>query len=241
MRFGAVINAAAIILGAVLGILGGNLFGERVKETMFRGIGVCTMFIGGGGALAKMFVPEGTSLSVQGSVMSICCLVLGGMIGEALDIEGALDRMGAWLKEKSGNGKDGGFIDAFVTTTLIVGIGAMAVVGSIQDGLTGDYSVLLVKSLLDLLFVVILASKMGKGCAFASVPVLLFEGGLTLLAGLLAPLVTEAVLANLSQVGSMMIFMIGVNIIRPGTFRAGNYLPALVFAVLWAALALPMT
>lgn len=241
MRYGAIINAAAIIAGAIAGMLGGNLIKDNIKETMFKGIGVCTMFIGLGGCLSEMLVADGSGFSTRGSVMIICTMVLGGLIGEALKIESGLDRFGEWLKIKSGNAKDGGFIDAFVTTTLIVGIGAMAVVGSITDGLTGDFSILLIKSLLDLLFVMILASKMGKGCAFASVPVLLFEGGLTLLAGLLSPLMTEAALSNLSQVGNIMIFTIGVNIIWPKTFRAGNYLPALVFAVIWALLGLPMT
>jgi len=241
MRFGAIINAAAIIIGAIIGMLGGHLLKDNIKETMFKGIGVCTMMVGLGGTLSKMLVAGGSGFSTQGSVMIIVAMVLGGMIGEALKIESGLDRFGAWLKVKTGSTGDGGFIDAFVTTTLIVGIGAMAVVGSITDGLTGDFSILLVKSLLDLLFVMILASKMGKGCAFSFIPVLIFEGGITLLAGLLSPLITEQAIANLSQVGNIMIFCIGINIIWPKTFRAGNYLPALIFAVAWALLGLPMT
>lgn len=241
MRYGALINAAAIVLGALIGMLGGHLLKDNVKETMFKGVGVCVIMIGLGGMLSKMLVRSGDGFSTQGSVMIICTMAAGGMTGELLQLEKLLDRFGAWLREKTGNSRDGGFIDAFVTTTLVVGIGAMAVVGSVTDGLTGDFSILLVKSLLDLLFVMILASRMGKGCAFAFVPVLIFEGGLTLLAGVLSPMVTEQTMACLSQVGNIMIFMIGVNIIWPDTFRAGNYLPALVFAVAWAFLGLPMT
>jgi len=241
MRYGAIINAVTIIAGAILGMLFGKLIKENYKETMIKGIGACTMFIGMGGCFSHMLVLSEGGFATQGCVMIIITMVLGGLIGEILQIESALDRFGAWLKVKSGSEKDGGFIDAFVTTTLIVGIGAMAVVGSITDGLTGDFSILLIKSILDFITVLILSSKLGKGCAFASVPVLLFEGGMTVLAGLLSPLMTEAALANLSQVGNIMIFMIGVNIVRPKTFRAGNYLPALFLAVAWALLGLPMT
>lgn len=241
MRYGALINAGTIILGGLIGMLGGHLLKENIKETMLKGLGICTMVIGLGGTLSKMLVRSGEGFSTQGSVMIICTMVLGGLLGEALRLEDALDRFGAWLKVRTGSTGDGGFIDAFVTTTLVVGIGAMAVVGSINDGLTGDYSILLVKSLLDLLFVMILASRLGKGCIFSFIPVLIFEGGVTLLAGLLSPVITEQAVANLSQVGNIMILCIGINIIWPKTFRAGNYLPALVFAVVWALLGLPMT
>lgn len=241
MRYGALINTAAIIIGGIFGLLFGKLIKENIKDTVIKGIGACTMFIGASGALAKIFVIDGGSISTVGSVMMIVCMVLGAIVGEIIDIDGLMERFGAWLKVKSGSTGDGGFIDAFVTTTLIVGVGAMGVVGSIQDGLTGDYSVLLLKSVLDLITVALMSSAMGKGCLFSAVPVLIFQGGLTLLAGLMEPLMTEQALANISQVGNVMITMIGINMIRPKTFRAGNYLPALVFAVIWALIGLPMT
>lgn len=241
MRYGALINTAAIIVGGIFGLLFGKLIKENIKDTVIKGIGACTMFIGASGAIAKIFVIDGNAISTVGSVMMIVCMVLGAIVGEILDIDGAMERFGAWLKIKSGSAKDGGFIDAFVTTTLIVGVGAMAVVGSIQDGLTGDYSILLLKSVLDLITVALMTSAMGKGCIFSAVPVLILQGGLTILAGLMEPLMTEQALANISQVGNVMITMIGINMIRPKTFRAGNYLPALIFAVVWALIGLPMT
>ncbi|MCQ2401074.1 MAG: DUF554 domain-containing protein [Lachnospiraceae bacterium] len=241
MRYGAIINTAAIIVGGIFGLLFGKLIKENIKDTVIKGIGACTMFIGASGALAKIFVISDGSISTIGSVMMIVCMVLGAIVGEILDIDGFMERFGAWLKVKSGSAKDGGFIDAFVTTTLIVGVGAMGVVGSIQDGLTGDYSILLLKSVLDLITVALMTSAMGKGCIFSAVPVLILQGGLTILAGLMEPLMTEQALANISQVGNVMITMIGINMIRPKTFRAGNYLPALIFAVIWALIGLPMT
>lgn len=241
MRYGAIINGILIITGGLLGLLFGRFIKERVKDTVLKGIGVSVMLMGVAGTLSKMFLVTDGAVGTQGSVMLVVCLAAGAVIGELLDIDGGMERFGRWLKIKTGNAREGGFVDAFVTTTLIVGVGAMAIMGSITDGLTGDPTILVIKSIIDLITVAFLSSAMGKGCLFSFIPVLVFEGAITVLAGFLSPVMTDAALSALSLVGNSMMCMIGINLFRPGTFRAGNYLPALVFAVVWALLELPMT
>ena len=148
----------------------------------------------------------------------------------------AFERFGTWLKFKTGNAKDARFVDAFVTSSLTICIGAMAIVGSIQDGVMGDYSTLAVKSVLDFIIVAVMTSAMGKGSAFAAIPIFFFEGGVTLLARLIAPLMTEAAIANISLVGSILIFCVGVNLVWGKKVRVANMMPGLVLAVLAAYL-----
>ena len=144
-------------------------------------------------------------------------------------------RLGEWLKAKSGSGGDRQFVTAFVTTSLTVCIGAMAVVGSIRDGIDHDYSVLAAKAILDAVFVMAFSASLGRGCIFSAVPVAVFQGTMTLLAALIAPFLTPAALGNISLVGSMMIFCVGVNIIWGTKFKVADMLPALVIAAAWAA------
>ena len=241
MRYGALINGALIIIGGLTGRLVGRLVTEKIRETVIKGIGVSVMMMGISGTLSKMFMTESTGITTEGSIMLVVCMAIGAVIGEAVDIDGGMDRFGEWLKQKTGNARDNEFVDAFVTTTLIVGVGAMAVMGSIEDGLSGDNTVLIVKAIIDLITVTFLSSALGKGCLFSFIPVTLFEGILTMLAGLLSPIMTKQALDALSLVGNSMMVMIGINMFAEKYFRAGNYLPSLIFAVLWTYLGLPMT
>ena len=143
-------------------------------------------------------------------------------------------RAGRRSHDWTGNASDKGFVNAFVTASLTVCIGAMAIVGAIQDGVRGDYSILAVKSVLDLIIVAVMASSLGKGCAFSAIPIFMLEGGVTLLASLAAPIMTARAVANISLVGSILIFCVGVNLVWGKTLRVANMLPALVFAVIAA-------
>jgi len=176
------------------------------------------------------------SLASGRSMFIVLCLAIGTVIGELLRIEDGFERFGAWLKIKTGNARDARFVDAFVTCSLTVCIGAMAIVGAIQDGVMGDYSTLAVKSVLDFIIVAVMTSSMGKGCAFSAIPIFAFEGGITLLARLIAPVMTEAAIANLSLVGSILIFCVGVNLVWGKKVRVANMLPAVLLAVLAAYL-----
>ncbi len=161
----------------------------------------------------------------------VFCVVLGTVIGELLCIEKRFEQFGEWLKKKTGYGGDDGFVNAFVTASLTVSIGAMAVVGAIQDGIANDFSTLAVKSVLDFIIIAVMTSSMGKGCAFSAIPVFVFEGSMTLLARLISPVMTETAIAYLSLIGSILIFCIGINLVWGKKISVANMLPAILLAV----------
>ena len=172
-------------------------------------------------------------------MLIIACMALGGLIGELINIEGGFERFGEWLKRKTGSARDQNFVNGFLTASLTTCVGAMTIVGSLQDGIAGDWSVLGAKSILDLVMVMVLTSSLGKGCVFSVIPILVIEGGLTLLAGLLSPLMTELSMRYLSMVGSVLIFCVGVNLVWGSKIRTANLLPAVVLAL--AAAWLPIS
>ncbi len=233
---GTIINTLAILLGGLLGFFFGGFLKERHQETIKKGCGVCVLFIGACGALEGMLTVTNGQISSGKSLLIIGCVALGALFGEIFNIEGGFQRFGAWLKMKTGNAKDKTFIDGFVTTSLTVCIGAMAVVGALEDGLSGDYSILVTKAILDMIMVMIMTCSLGKGCIFSAIPVFVLQGSVTLAAGLVKPLMTAAALSNLSLVGSILIFCVGLNLVWEKTIRAANLLPAIVFAVLAAFL-----
>ena len=231
---GTIINTAAIVAGGLAGHLFGRLLTENTQDTLTKACGVSTLFIAVSGALEKMLTVEGSSVTASGSMLIIICLALGALIGELLNIESGFERFGEWLKLKTGNGKDKGFVDAFVTASLTVCIGAMAIVGSIQDGILGDYSLLATKAVLDLIIIAVMTCSLGKGAVFSAVPVAIFQGSITILAGLIRPIMTDAALANLSLIGNVLIFCVGINLVWGKKIRVANLLPAIVIAVIAA-------
>ena len=166
----------------------------------------------------------------------IASLALGAVAGELLNLEGGVARLGSWLREKSGSSGDSRFISAFVSASCTVCIGAMAVVGSIQDGLTGDPSTLFTKSILDGMIIMVFASTYGVGAIFSALPVGVFQGAVTLCAGLLSPVFSQSVIDNLSFLGSILIFCVGINLAFGPKFRVANMLPALVIGAVYTAL-----
>lgn len=172
------------------------------------------------------------------SMLVVLCLALGTIIGELIGIEKWFELFGEWLKIKSGNSGDKKFVNAFVTASLTVCIGAMAIVGAIQDGLSGDYSTLAVKAVLDFIIIAVMTSSLGKGCAFSAIPVFLFEGLITALAWLVSPVMTETSVDYVSLIGSVLIFCVGVNLVWEKKLRVANMLPAVLFAVIAAYLPL---
>ena len=233
---GTIINTIAILAGGILGGLFGKLLKDRHQDSLCKVCGVCTLFIGIGGALEEMLTVEGASVVSGNSLLIIGCLAIGALIGEILNIEDAFERFGQWLKIKTGNAKDKGFVNGFVTASLTVCIGAMAIVGSIQDGIQGDSSILVTKAVLDLIIIMVMTCSMGKGCVFSAIPVAILQGSVTCLSKLIQPIMTDAALANLSLVGSVMIFCVGVNLVWDKRIRVANLLPAIVIAVIAAFL-----
>lgn len=234
---GTIINTAAILVGGLGGALFGRFLSDSCQDTLTKVCGVSTLFIAVSGALEGMLTVENGAVTSGGAMLIIGCLAIGAIIGELLKIEDAFERFGQWLKVKTGNARDKGFVNAFVTASLTVCIGAMAIVGSIQDGISGDYSILATKAVLDLIIIMVMSCSLGKGAVFSAIPVAVFQGSITALAGLIRPLMTDAALANLSLVGNILIFCVGINLVFGKKVKVANFLPALVIAVVWAMLA----
>jgi len=236
---GTIINVGAIVAGGLIGMLFGRGLKRRWQEALSQVCGISTMFIGGAGAVAGMLsiASDGTA-SAGRSMLLVISLVLGTFLGEVLNIDDWFVRFGKWLKVRTNSTHDIGFVHGFVTASLTVSIGAMAIVGSIQDGIFGDWSILATKAVLDFIIVLVMTCSMGRGCVFSAIPVGVFQGLMTLLASLLAPVMTDAALSNLSLVGSVLIFCVGMNLVRENQIRVANMLPALLVAV--AAAFLPV-
>lgn len=228
---GTIINSAAIIVGGVFGLLFGKILNERIQDSLQKASGICVLFIGIAGAMEGMLKLSGSSLSAGRSMLIVASLALGVLVGEILNIEHGFERFGEWLKVKTGNAKDKSFVEGFVTASLTVCIGAMAVVGSIKDGISGDYSILATKAILDFIIIMVMTCSLGKGCIFSAIPVAVFQGLITALARLIKPLMTDGALANLSLIGSILIFCVGVNLVWDKRIKVANLLPSLVFAV----------
>lgn len=235
---GTIINVVAIIIGGLIGIFVGNHINQRIQDSLNIACGVSVLFIGISGTMEYMLsMKDGSIVSGRGMFI-VVCLVLGALIGEIINIEGGFERFGAWLKLKTGNAKDKQFIEAFVNSSLTVCIGAMAIVGSIQDGILGDYTILATKAILDLIIIMVFACSLGKGAVFSAIPVGIFQGSITLLAQLIKPIMTTAALANLSLIGSILIFCVGVNLLWGRMVKVANLLPAVVIAVIFTFLPL---
>ncbi len=233
---GTIINSAGIVAGGLLGTFAGKLFKPEQQEALERACGVAVIFIGIAGAMEGMLTVAESQLSSGKSMLVVLCLALGTLIGELIGIERGFEKFGEWLKKKVGGKDDGGFVNAFVTASLTVSIGAMAIVGAIQDGLTGDFSTLAVKAVIDAILIAVMASTMGKGAIFSAIPVFVFEGILTALAKLLSPVLTNLAIAYLSVIGSILIFCIGINLTFGKKLRVANMLPAVLLAILFAYL-----
>ena len=236
---GTLINTVAIILGGILGGLFGRFLKERHQDSLQKACGVSVLFIAIGGVLEGILTVENGSVVSGRAMLLVGSLALGALVGELINIEHWFERFGEWLKQKTGNSKDARFVDGFVTASLTVCIGAMAIVGAIEDGLTGDFSILLTKAILDLIIIMVMTCSLGKGCIFSAIPVFVLQGSVTALAVLIKPLMTEAALGNLSLVGNVLIFCVGVNLIWGKKVRVANLLPAILFAA--AAAFLPFS
>lgn len=233
---GTIINVAAIVAGGLLGMLFGKAMKQRHQQTLTAVCGIATLFIGITGALEGMLSVDGAAVVSGKGLFLVVCLALGGLIGEIINIEAGFERFGNWLKQKTGNARDPQFVGGFVTASLTVCIGAMAIVGALQDGLQGDYSVLATKAVLDLIIIMVMTCSLGKGCIFSAIPVALLQGSITAMAKLIQPVMTQPALDNLSMIGSVLIFCVGVNLVWDRKLRVANLLPAVVLAVIAAFL-----
>ena len=211
-------NALAIVLGGLIGTALRGGIREKYSQTINAGLAICVMMIGVSGAIKTSDV-----------LILIVSIVVGSFLGELARIEDGINAAGQWAQRHLAKGTDG-FAAGFVSATLVFCVGAMAIVGSMEAGLSNKPDTLLAKAALDGVASVIFASTMGIGVAFSAVPILFYEGGLALLAGVLEPLLTEALVAEISAVGSMLIFAIGLNMlgVTRERIRVGNMVPAVL-------------
>ena len=221
---GTIVNAAAILAGAGAGLILRQGLPDKWQETIMHAIGLSVTVIG-----IQM------ALKTNNIIIVIISLVAGAIIGELLDIDKALNRFGTWVGGKLSNDKEKGSAAAiigqgFVATSLIYCVGAMAIVGSIQEGLTGDASTLFAKSILDGITAIIFAANMGVGVALSALSVALYQGSLTFLAGSMAAIMTPLLLAELTATGGILIIAIGLNMLKLVKIRIANMLPAIIAA-----------
>lgn len=224
---GTIVNAAAIITGGISGALLRSGLPERFRETVMQALGLSIVMIGLSGALQGIYVvTTGARLSREYIMLMIFSLVGGAVIGELMNIEDKLEKFGLWIEKKYLK-NSGNFAEGFVTASLVFCVGAMAIVGSLEDGLTGDTGTLFAKSILDGVISVIFAATLGIGVAFSAIPVFLYQGLITLMAGFIKPWLTETVISQTSLVGSILIVAIGINTLELKRIKVGNLLPAI--------------
>lgn len=232
---GTIANVGAIIAGGLIGLVSRTFLKDRYRETITKAIGFAIVVMALGSTLSQILVVTASGqFETQGTMMMIVSLALGALFGEWIDLDRWAERFGAFLRDKTGNQSDNQFIDAFVSASLTVCIGAMAIIGAIQDGISGDHATLFAKAVLDLIIIMMMTASLGKGCLFSAIPVAILQGVVTLLASIAAPLMTKAAICNISLVGNILILCVGVNLIWPKTIRVANVLPAIIIAVIFA-------
>ena len=228
---GTIVNSAALVAGGLIGVVFKKALKERFCETIMQAMGLAVIFIGAAGAIGRFMDLRGTENETMNIVLVVAALALGSLVGELINIQKQTERFGAWLKIKVRSEKDTKFIDGFVSASLTVCVGAMAVIGPIQDALQRDPSTLYTKAILDCIIIMVMASAMGKGTIFSVIPLAAFQGSITALAKLVEPLLSELAITNISFVGSMLIFTVGINLMFDKKIRVANMLPALLFII----------
>ena len=234
---GTIANMAAIAAGSFLGILFKGGLKERYQKTITQGVGLCNIIVGLSGVFSQLFKVEGNRLEAGGTMLMIFSLVLGGLLGEWINIEKRMERLGEGIKQlfriKNGNSN---FTEGFVSASLLFCVGAMAIVGSLNDGLSKDPSLLYAKAVMDGTLAVVFASTFGIGVAFSALSVGLYQGMITAAAGLVAPFLDQQLIGELSMVGSVLIVGIGLNLSLGQNIKVGNLLPALLIPILYRIL-----
>ena len=230
---GTILNTALVLLGGGVGLFLKNGLKKEIQDSLMKACGISVIVIGMAGALSQMFVFEDGKFSTEGSMLLILSFVIGAFIGELIDIESRMDSLGEKIKIKVKANNDTKFVDGFVNVSLITCVGAMAIVGSIEDGILGDYSMLLAKGILDMVIACVFASGYGVGVLFSALIIFVYQGAITLVAHFAGSFVSAALLDNLSFVGSAMIACVGINLVFGKTIKVGNFLPALLVPIIY--------
>ncbi len=223
---GTIVNTASIIIGSIIGLVFKQALSEKMADTLMKGLGLCTLFIGISG-----------SLKGENTILLILSMVLGILIGEGIDLEDKINKLGKWLetKVKSKNNNPANktsIAEGFVSASLLFCVGAMTIVGSLQSGLQGDHAMLFSKSMLDFVAAIIFASSLGIGVIFSAVFVLIYQGSITLLAQWIAPILSETVVNEMTCVGSVIIMGLALNMLGITKLRVMNLVPAIFIPII---------
>lgn len=230
---GSIINAGLIILGSLLGIIIKDKLKDRFKTIIMQSLGLAVIIIGLSGTLSSVFsISKSGKVETNFIMLMIICLVLGSILGEAIGIEQKLNSIANKIQNKFPS-KLGNFSEGFVTATLLFCVGAMSIVGSLEEGLNGNANTLYAKSILDCISSFIFSATLGVGVFFASIPVLLYQGTITILAEYLKPLLTAEVISQMSLIGNVLILGIGINILEIKNIKVANMLPAIFLPIVY--------
>lgn len=233
---GTIVNCAAVVVGAVIGMIFKKALKERFCELIMQSMGLAVIFIGAAGGIGRIIELNKLESGTAQIVLMVIAFALGSFSGELINIQKLTERFAAWLKIKTKSENDNSFVSGFVSASLTICVGAMAVIGPIQDALSHDYSTLFTKAVLDFVIVMVMASSMGRGTVFSVIPLAVVQGFVTLVAKLVEPFLTELAVTNIGFIGSMLIFCVGINLMFDKKFRVANMLPALLFAVAFSYL-----
>ena len=228
---GTLCNVVGIVAGGAAGLAFSRFFNEGLRKLMLTVCGLSLFLMGLTGAMQEMLTVENGSISVHGSMTVLISLALGALVGCTADLDRRVGQLGQRLRRKAGCENDEGFAGGFIKASLVVCIGAMAILGPISERFYSDHSILLVKSLIDFVTIMILTVPYGKGCLFAAIPVGVCQGAITAASGLIQPIMTAQALSNLSMVGSVIILATGINLIWDKDIKVANLTPAIFVSV----------
>ena len=230
---GTIVNVITILAGGTAGLILKKFLSKRITETVMQGVGLAVILIGLGGALSASFTVAGGKISSDHIVLMIVSLAIGAVIGEAFKIEGKIDAVGKYCESKFVRpGETSTFAQGFVTATLVFCVGSMAIVGSLEDGISANSDILFAKSTLDGITSMIFASTMGFGVLFSAIIVGIYQGAITLLAVFVSSYLNDIVVTQMSLIGSVLIMAIGFNMLHITKIKVGNLLPAMFIPIL---------
>ena len=232
---GTIANTIAVIIGGGIGLFLKKGIKKSLQDSLLQAMGIAVLFIGIGGTLSQMLVFKDDHLETTGTMLMIFSLLIGTLIGEIINIEAKLEKLGEFARKILHADEQSKFVDAFVTVTLVICIGAMAIIGALQDGLSGDYSLLLTKAILDGVICMVFASIMGAGVLLAALPLFIYQGLITLCASFISPYLTTAMINDICYIGNILITIIGINLTFNNIIhiRVGNMLLALIVPVVY--------
>lgn len=233
--FGTIANTIAVIIGGGIGLFLKKGIKKSLQDSLLQAMGIAVLFIGIGGTLSQMLIFKDGHLETTGTMLMIFSLLIGTLIGEIINIEAKLEKLGEFARKILHADEQSKFVDAFVTVTLVICIGAMAIIGALQDGLSGDYSLLLTKAILDGVICMVFALTMGAGVLLAALPLFIYQGLITLCASFISPYLTTAMINDICYIGNILITIIGINLTFNNIIhiRVGNMLLALIVPVVY--------